>query len=301
MIISSDPIGGLGNQLFQIFAVFAYGMRDGRRILFTYNRYTRGSTVRPTYWNHFLKNLQIFTTLFPKNKITNEEICSLPKLTEKDYSYTELPVSSLNALQLNGYFQSPKYFEKYVDKILGLMKFDKIRVQVLQEYNYFSENDEIVISMHFRIGDYKNIQHRHPIMTYEYYESCLQNILQKIMENCQQINVKVLYFCEKNDIQDVEPIINQLQQSDKLCIFKLKNENLQIKYTCVDTEIEDWKQMVLMTGCHHHIIANSTFSWWGAYLNPSLTKIVYYPGIWFGPTLSDLQTKDLFPDGWIKN
>jgi len=51
--------------------------------------------------------------------------------------------------------------------------------------------------------------------------------------------------------------------------------------------------------CDHNIIANSTFSWWGAYLNQNPSKIVCYPGTWFGPALKH-DTRDLFPTDWVK-
>jgi len=54
-----------------------------------------------------------------------------------------------------------------------------------------------------------------------------------------------------------------------------------------------------MSCCDHNIIANSTFSWWGAYFNNNKEKIVCYPDKWFGPKNANLNTKDLFPENWI--
>ena len=61
----------------------------------------------------------------------------------------------------------------------------------------------------------------------------------------------------------------------------------------------DYEELILMSLCKHNIIANSTFSWWGAYFNTNPAKIVCYPSIWFGPDVTH-NTKDLCPESWTK-
>ena len=62
--------------------------------------------------------------------------------------------------------------------------------------------------------------------------------------------------------------------------------------------MSDWEEMLAMSLCNHNIIANSTFSWWGAYFNSNEDKIVCYPSVWFGPELKNNNTVDLFPEEW---
>jgi hypothetical protein len=76
-------------------------------------------------------------------------------------------------------------------------------------------------------------------------------------------------------------------------------ENLQVNYPChyVDHNIgiESYNDMRLMSLCHHHIIANSSFSWWGAWLNPSKEKMVVAPKRWFA---SNYDSSDIVPSSW---
>ena len=184
---------------------------------------------------------------------------------------------------LCGYFQSYKYFDEYYETICRMISLDKQKAQILMEFPNDYTNK---ISMHFRLGDYKNLQDRHPILQYEYYKSAIQFI--QLQSNTNKYDV--LYFCEKEDNEEVLVIIN-----------KLKKEFPQIIFSKQPDTTEDWKQMLIMSLCNHNIIANSTFSWWGAYFNSNPNKIVCHPEKWFGPALNDKNnTKDLFPASWCK-
>jgi hypothetical protein len=140
------------------------------------------------------------------------------------------------------------------------------------------------ISIHFRIGDYKKIENVHPIMTKDYYYKSLKYIKSKYSD----INFTFVFFCEDSDLDDVMDIIMYLKKEFSDFIF-IRGEN----------SLADWEQMLFMSCCHHNIIANSSFSWWGAYFNDWQDKIVCYPSVWFGPCVNH-NTKDLCPDEWNK-
>lgn len=73
-----------------------------------------------------------------------------------------------------------------------------------------------------------------------------------------------------------------------------------VTFVPIHTEINDYEQVLMMSLCQHNIIANSSFSWWGAYFNTNPDKIVCYPEKWFGPTQGNKKMDDLFPESWVR-
>ena len=279
-MLTCNIMGGLGNQLFQIFTTIALAMKEKHRFIFLDKKILDTSenvTIRNTYWESFLSGLKIFT----KENYPSEPIV----LREKGFQHQNIiiPDNSNNLFMLYGYYQSYKYFNEYNDMIINkLIKMDIIKEKLLKKYDVIDFNK--TISMHFRIGDYKNLQHMHPIMKYNYYENSLNYIKNVRKSNCNN----VLYFCEEKDLDDVLKIINNL-----------KKEFPEIKFECINFDICDWEQMILMSLCKNNIIANSTYSWWGAYFNTNSEKIICYPEIWFGKAATH-NTTDLFLPEWKK-
>jgi hypothetical protein len=276
-MITCNLMGGLGNQLFQIFATISHAMKTRNKFKFL-NVSSLGSgseTIRNTYWNSLLNRLKIFLmSNYPQ---------PIQVIREKNFMYNELPHCEQDTI-IVGYFQSYKYFQENYNTIYKLLSIDTVKANLCDKVCLNNTQLENIVSMHFRIGDYKKIQHNHPLMTKEYYHRCLKFI------NTKYSNFKftIMYFCEDVDIEDVNNIIDYL-----------KDEFKDYEFIRADNKLADWEQMILMSCCHHNIIANSSFSWWGAYFNSWPDKIVCYPSVWFGPALSH-NTKDLCPPDWEK-
>jgi len=208
------------------------------------------------------------------------ELHPLPKIREREFKFNEINIDELHGknICLSGYFQSYKYFHEYFNTIYKLIGFEFFKENVIKKCNLDIEN---YVSLHFRLGDYKNIPWVHPIATHEYYKSSLLYI-----QNNSKLIKKVLYFCEDDDLSNVEQTINSL-----------KIDFPNIFFTRADPKLRDWEQMMLMSCCSDNVIANSSFSWWGAYLNTNPNKIVCYPSVWFGRSVGH-DTSDLCPSNW---
>jgi hypothetical protein len=273
-MISVHIMGGLGNQLFQIFAALSYGLNTGQEIFFPNIDKTPGITERNTYWGSFLSSLNsLLINSYPKLEV----------LREKAFEYQNIPKIFGKDILLYGYFQSYKYFESKYQEIYNMIDIESKKKYVKEKYNKYNLVDSI--SMHFRIGDYINIQNSHPILEESYYVESIKKILKDEHESQSK---KVYYFTEKKDFYEVQNIIHSLSK-----IFP------QLEFINIIEIEEDWEEMLMMSLCTHNIIANSTFSWWGAYFNENPYKIVCYPSNWFGPGLRH-NTSDLFPPSWIK-
>ena len=274
--------GGLGNQLFQIYTTIAYADQTNSKFFFS-NTYELKCSVtnRHTYWDTFLSSLKPFLMDIRLINLENTVI-----IKEKGFTYSPLslqPIYGNRNKILHGYFQSYKYFNDYYQTINRLLRIDNHKVRLTNKYLKLI-NEDMPVSMHFRLGDYKNLPDHYIILSVDYYRAALNHMIET------NSVTKVLYFCEEPDLEDVETIITTL-----------KTDFLSVVFLRADPELEDWEQLILMSICRHNIIANSTFSWWGAYLNTYRQKTVVCPSTWFGRKMQKTHDlKDLFPDSWIR-
>lgn len=169
---------------------------------------------------------------------------------------------------LNGYWQSEKYFIENEKTIRTKLKIkDELESYILNKYPFLNSN---TVSLHIRRGDYVNLQNYHPLQKVEYYKKAYDII------NDSSINVIIL----SNDIEWCKENLNFNN------MFFIENE----------TNIVD---LYIMSKCRNNIIANSSFSWWGAWLNSNVDKKVIAPSKWFG-SQAGVYENDMVPEKWIK-
>lgn len=185
--------------------------------------------------------------------------------TEPFFHYNRIPYSP--NIGLNGYYQSEKYFTNNRDKILELFSIDDTsKEQINKKYGEILNLK--TCSIHVRRGDYLRLPNHHPICSLNYYKEAMSHMLvDKFLVFSDDIQ-----WCKENFIGD--------------------------KFIFIEDN-PDYIDMWLMSLCDNNIIANSSFSWWGAWLNKNPTKKIVAPNKWFGSAIRH-NTKDLIPHTWIK-
>lgn len=186
---------------------------------------------------------------------------------EPSFSYKPIPFQDNTILK--GYFQSEKYFNENKNEIKKLFEFPS---SYKQEVNFFLKKnnllDKNVTTIHVRRGDYLKFSNFHEVCTLDYFIKSTNLFTDS-------------YFVIVTD--------------DK----KWVNENLKLKNSIISDLKDELSDMCLMSMSDNLIISNSSFSWWGAYLNQKKTKLVISPYKWFGPN-GPKDTEDIFMKNWIK-
>jgi len=274
--ISIVLMGGLGNQLFQIYALLSTVLSQNKPFVFPIRLAGRRQRI---YTDTIFRNLRPF--------FKDRSVHPVIGYHEPHYHYSPIPVIDPGT-SLHGYFQSYRYFQDHMSVVNSILQIDQQKSTFyFQEILGNTLNLHLNgIAMHFRVGDYKQLQECHPVLTREYYE----NALNFIQDQSQSQNPKiqhVTYFYEREDQTHVLEIVNYL---------KLKFANLS--FSPCPSGLQDYEEMLVMSMYAHNIIANSSFSWWSAMYNDNPDKVVCYPDIWFGSKMSDHDTKDLCPPDW---
>lgn len=202
-----------------------------------------------------------------KNKLDQTLDVNTIKYTYNEIGYNYNDIQYRENMNLHGYFQSEKYFEHCKDLIRfyfapneGFVSFLKKKWDLILMTN--------TCSVHIRRGDYVNNK-VHDICNLNYYKTAIERALKELnIEN---------FVIFSDDIKWCNEMFGD-----------------QFIYVENQSEIED---LFLMSLCNHHIICNSSFSWWGSYLNKSTSKVIYAPSKWFDDSFNknynDVYTKEM--------
>lgn len=201
------------------------------------------------------------------------------RYNEKGFGFDSQIASLEGDIYLNGFFQTEKYFKNIRDVLLQDFTYKNKpmgkNAKLLKEI----ELNESAVSLHIRRGDYvtnKDANQFHGLKDIDYYRAALKLLKKKIKY----------------------PTLYVISNDPKWCKENLKLDAPMVFVDNNDDITGGAEDMRLMRSCKHNIMANSSFSWWGAWLNENPEKIVIAPKQWFQDPGIDIS--DLLPKEWIK-
>ena len=267
--------GRLGNQMFQYASMRGIASVKG----FDW-------VVPPENYNH-TANYALFET-FKMTNVQEKNIGFVEGETLKEtiHCYDENLVDNCSDnTNLDGFFQTEKYFENIVDEIRSDFTFKDEYLKPCKEF--IDSLDTTPIFLHVRRGDAIGKEHYHPVAPMSYYVEALK-----------RFDKDTPCFVFSDDLDWCKS--QELFKSDRF----LFNDNIErYDYQSMDGSgsmqytLLPHVDLCLMSLCSGAIIVNSSFSWWGAWLQNNRGKVIASKP-WFGPSASDLDTSDVVPDHW---
>ena len=277
--------GGLGNQLFQYSAARSLADRLNVNLGLDTREYNAGSPFEMG-----LKHFNIRAEFNPKGLIKHRKngfskyILDIALGNHKNvYKETNLSFNNLfhslpNKTYLKGYWQSEKYFEnnqKNIFKDLQLIApQSKKNIKTLE--NISKTNS---VSLHIRRGDYVTnsaYNMKHGTCSLDYYKKSVDYLSKSLNKN-----FTIFAFSD-----------------DPEWVFKNLKLPMDIQFIEHNSSKKNYEDLRLMSQCNHNIIANSSFSWWGAWLNKSPKRTIISPKKWYAD--KNIKNIDIIPNNWIK-
>lgn len=287
--------GGLGNQLFQYAAAKSLSLHHGVPLRIDVSSFHRTDLpeleIPRAFELYNFEGVTDKTTVLSKEE--NQRIIRFLKkksfakflphhkrkiYTEPFYHFDRNFFQSNSEVLLRGQWQSQQYFLPHEDELKPALRLKQNLIENVKDKGQKLARENTV-AVHVRRGDYLRlpiILDWHGVMPKEYYA----NAFRELNKRC--THYTVCYFTD-----DPEWVKENL--------FPIA-EGEMISQHLSETQYEDF---YLMQNCRHNVIANSSFSWWAAWLNNHPDKIVIAPQRWFGPT-GPKDTQDLLPESWIR-
>ena len=286
-MITSRVIGGLGNQMFQYAAGRALALRRGVGLILD----------TQAFLSYKVHSYGLDRYAVQADKVSRDRFFSVRRdstfwrgvrrlglmpekntYRESNFSFDSKVLALGDDICLEGYWQSEKYFLDFADDIRAELTV----IDPPNEENAFWLNrirSDLSISLHIRRGDYltnPSANAVHGTCNLDYYRRSAEYLV---------------------SILGIEPVFYVFSDDPEWV-----RENLilpyQMHYLNHNDASRNYEDLRLMASCCHHIIANSSFSWWGAWLNPSSSKVVVAPKKWFRD--DSVDTRDLIPSAWVR-
>ncbi len=268
--------GGLGNQLFQ-YAFSRYMRLKGKKVTADISSYHYPG-MREFELRNVFESIDYIrcNSGLREQYLYNNDIYVEPDVSESFGSANKEEANNMEYGYCDGYFQSFSYIKEVEEELRSDLVFRKINDK---GYDYYRSiiGECNAVAVHIRRGDYLTRSNERifgGICTDEYYRSGIEYI-KKVVDN-------PVFIFFSNDIEYVK---DKFGFCDGIYLEQSRFEGY-----------EDWYDLQLMALCKHQIIANSSFSWWGAWLNSNKDKIVIAPSQWINYD----SLVDICPNDWVK-
>jgi hypothetical protein len=278
--------GGIGNQMFQYAAARALASKLDSPLLLDIYEY-RSYEDRQFDLHMFPNITESFLSEAQYKKLNSRSFFAKLRRALGGCRIYKEPYFHFNSdffdltepAYLIGYFQSEKYFSEHESLIRKKFEWGAEKLSQTTLSYLSSLRDNTTVSVHFRRGDYVNNQ-----KTSNYHGTCSPAYYQNSIALMAERNSDAHFMVFSDDIPWV----------------KSENVFANLKHTYVEKTVDmhDSEEMFLMSQCTNNIVANSSFSWWGAWLNSYPAKVVVAPKNWF--RTPELDTKDLVPESWLR-
>lgn len=272
--------GGLGNQMFQIAAGCAIAWLNQMEPVFE-KIYESPSVFepRPVYWSSLFKNVPV------KKTYEMEKIPMIP-LQYPSNEFSPVRLSHNKNYRIDGYFQNPQFFEPVRNQIIDMFQLPENQMGALRSIfrnTLLGNVMKPTVMMHVRHGDYMKLSHVHTVQPVEYYTRSMELIESQVNIHKDALGYSasdIAYIVFSDDIEWCKKTF----EGDATRQWVFVDDEIRRK--CKTTpELKDIPidvcELMLMTLTTHSIICNSTFSWWGAYLNRNPRKLMIAPQKWF--------------------
>jgi len=289
-MIIVNVLGGLGNQMFQYAFAYALAQKSSEEVkldiesfvlyelreyeLELFNISLPVATIEEVNSRKYRRENFLMKVL---QKLKREpKPFSDAYLKEAHFYFDEVVLNQANKAFFEGYWQSERYFKAYREDLIKEFTLKKSLHKQSKAYQEQIGSCN-AISLHIRRGDYISNAHTnsvHGTCSLEYYESAVKYVEERVD--------RPHFFIFSDDLAWAK---------DNLSFIATKT------FVELDDNTPDHEEMLLMSLSQHNIIANSSFSWWGAWLNQNSDKIVIAPKEWFNDTT--INTKDLIPTEWV--
>jgi len=297
--------GGLGNQMFQ-YALYLKLRSMGKEVKFDDINEYRGENARPIV-------LAVFGVDYPKatwaeitaftdgsmelRKRIRRNIFGRKAIEYEEKGFFDPQVLGFDSMYLRGAFQSEKYFEDIKDEVRSTYQFPELEELHLPQKHYNSTKgylDRIegceAVALHMYRGDSRNNEELYDgICTERYYEGAVRYIQERYPQ--------AIFFIFSNEPKWVKGWVISLMKSQiEEGMSRQEIKNLENRFVMVETNSEytGYLDMFLMSRCRHNIISNSSFSWWGAWLNENPDKLICAPSRWInGMEGDEVYTKGM--------